>query len=64
MNRIKDLRIMIYKLPIAGILSVLCLIGTLAFSVNAQSTTIEYPTPVSTNEISGIALALAPNDKQ
>src|SRR5688500_10451534 len=53
MNRIKDLRVMIYKIPIAGILSVLCLIGSLAFSVSAQSNTIEYPTPISTNEING-----------
>jgi len=52
MERYK-LRITNYELRFAKILCVLCVLFSLNYSAEAQSTNQNYPTPVSTNEISG-----------
>lgn len=51
------LQITNYNLRLAKILCVFCVIFGAIFSVEAQSTNQSYPTPVSTNEISGKILA-------
>lgn len=54
----KELLFLSYKLEIAKILCLLCLFGgTGALSARAQSTSVEYPTAVTTNEITGRILA-------
>ncbi len=52
MERFK-LRITNYELRFAKILCVLCVLCGLNYSAKAQSTNQNYPTPVSTNEITG-----------
>lgn len=42
-----------YRLRLAKILSYLCVFGGLIFSVKAQSINQSYPTPITSNEISG-----------
>ena len=54
MNSIKELWAVNYTLSLAGILCLLSLFAAAAF---AQSTSVEYPTPVSTNELAGRILA-------
>jgi hypothetical protein len=53
MNRIYKLRTANYNLRIVKILCVLCLLCGSVFSARAQSTNQSFPTPITTNEISG-----------
>ncbi|HEV8157837.1 MAG TPA: hypothetical protein VGP58_02315 [Pyrinomonadaceae bacterium] len=48
-----ELRITNYELRFAKILYFLCVFGCLIFSVKAQSINQSYPTPITSNEISG-----------
>ncbi len=48
-----ELRITNYELRFAKILCLLCVFGSLIFSVKAQSINQSYPTPITSNEISG-----------
>ena len=52
-----QLRITNYQLWFAKILCHLCVFGGLIFSVKAQSINQSYPTPITSNEISGKILA-------
>jgi len=52
-----QLRITNYQLWFAKILCYLCVFGGLIFSVKAQSINQSYPTPITSNEISGKILA-------